>query len=574
MIDTKRLDRELVARYRQQTRDRLEGERSLRISWWAHWAQLAEVYLPRRYKWFVTPNQYSRGVQINQAIIDETGVLAARTCANGMMSGLTSPTKPWFKLGLNNADLMNIWSVKIWLAECEKRLSRVLAESNFYQALGVLYHDNCVFGSAGMLIYEDFKDVIRCYNPCLGEFFFSAGPRLDITGFYREFTLTVAQTVDMFGIDNVTESTANAYRNGGGTRTYEIVIQHAIEPNTPIWDGGTKQLGYLVPKEFKYRECYWELNGNSVSLCAVAGYRDKPFVAARWDTVSNDAYGRSPGMDGLPAVRQLQVEQKRKGEAIDKTVRPPMNASVNMKNEPMSILPGAVNYVVDVQGSGFAPAIKVDPNGIGEIREDISEVQGRVKDIFFVNLFMMISQLDTVRTATEIDARREEQLVQLGPVIERFENEVLDPIIARVFNIMLRRGLLPQPPPELTNAQLNVQYISMLAEAQRAASTAAIERLLALVGNISAANPEAADNVDFDATIEEYADLLSVTPKIIRSIKEVMAIRQNRAQQQQAQQQFQASLAAAQGAKTLSETDVGGGQNALSSMLNGPRVPA
>lgn len=565
MIDVRSLDKDLVRQYRSQMRSRLEAERSVRLSWWTHWSQLAEVYLPRRYKWFITPNNYTRGSAINSSIIDETGVLAARTLASGMMSGLTSPTKPWFKLGLHDLKLVQFGPIKQWLAECERRLLIVFAESNFYQCLGTLYHDNGVFGSAAMLVYEDFNDVIRCYNPCLGEFFFSAGPRLDITNFYREFTLTVAQTVDMFGINSVCESTRNAYKNGGGTRTYEIIIQHGIEPNTMIWDGD-KPVGYLVPKEFAYREVYWEITATSTSICAAAGYYDKPFVPARWDTVSNDPYGRSLGMDGLPANRQLQVEQRRKGEAIDKFVRPPMNASVNMKNEPTSILPGAVNYVVDVKGSGFVPAISINPQGIGEVREDITEVQNRLKSIFFVDLFMMISELDTVRTATEIDARREEKLIQLGPVIERFENEVLDPMIHRIFNIMLSRRLLPPPPPELGNAKLNVQYVSMLAEAQRAASTAAIERLLALVGNISAANPEAIDNVDLDETVEVYADLLSVTPKIIRAMKEVMQIRAVRAKQQQQQQAMQASMAAAQGAKTLSDTQVGGGINALQAM--------
>jgi len=271
-------------------------------------------------------------------------------------------------------------------------------------------------------------------------------------------------------------------------------------------------------------------------------------------------------MDALPATRQLQIEQRRKGEAIDKMVRPPMNASVNMKNEPMSILPGAINYVADLNSSGFKPAYEVEPR-IQEMMMDIKEVQGRVKEVFFVDLFMMISQLDTVRTATEIDARREEKLIQLGPVIERFENEVLDPLIDRVFAIMVRRKLLPPPPPEIQGEPLNVTYVSMLAEAQRAASTAAIERLLQLVGGIVAVAPDAMDNLDIDELIDEYADLLNVSPTLIRSTKEVMKLRAARNAQQQQQMQMQNSLAAAQGAQTLSKTDVGGGKNALQLMM-------
>jgi hypothetical protein len=567
MIDLTKQNPVLIQQYRQQMHAHIEGMRSTRLTWWTHWAQLAEVYLPRRYKWFITPNQWNRGTQINTSIIDETGVLAARTLASGMMSGLTSPTKPWFKLGFHDLQFVDYGPAKIWLAECERRIARVLAESNFYQALGVLYHDNGVFGSATMLIYEDFTDVIRCYNPCLGEFFIDVSDRLAVDTFAREFTLNLRQLVKQFGEDAVSESSRQGYRNGGSALTREVVVQHIIEPNTSLYDGN-KPIGYLVPKKFKWREVYWEVNAQGGSLLRASGYNDQVHIAARWDVVSNDPYGRSPGMDGMPAVRQLQIQQRRKGEAIDKIVRPPMKASVAMRNEPASILPGAITYVNDLSKEGFAPVYQVNPN-LADMREDINEVQNRVKSVFFVDLFMMISQLDTVRTATEIDARREEKLIQLGPVIERFENEVLDPVIDRVFALMARRGLLPPAPPEIQGQPLNVQYVSMLAEAQRAASTAAIERLLALVGNIAGINPDTLDKVDFDEAIDFYADALSVQPTIIRSTQATLQVRQAKAAQAQQQQAQQEAMAGVQAAQNLSKTDVGGGMNALAAMTGG-----
>jgi hypothetical protein len=567
MIDVKRLPDNLRQAYRGQMQARMEGMRAVRLSFWTHWGQLAEVYLPRRYKWFVTPNQYNRGSQINQSIIDETGVIAARTLSAGMMSGLTSPTKQWFKLGLHDLQKVDFGPAKQWLAECERRILRVLSESNFYQSLGMLYHDNAVFGSAAMLIYEDAQDVIRCYNPCLGEFFFDADSRLSIGTFAREFTLNLQQLVQQFGLENVSESSRNGYKSGGATRTYEVVVRHMIEPNTPIYDG-EQMLGYLVPKKFKYREVYWEYSQRGDQLLQASGFNEQPFIAARWDTVSNDAYGRSPGMDAMPATKQLQIEQRRKGQGIDKSVNPPMVASVTMKNEPASILPGAITYVSSLEKDGFRPAYMVNPN-LADMKEDIIEVQNRVKSIFFVDLFMMISELDTVRTATEIDARREEKLIQLGPVIERFENEVLDPIIDRVFTIMARRGLLPPAPAEIQGAPLNIQYVSMLAEAQRAASTAAIERLLAFVGNMAGVFPDAIDNIDEDEAVKYYADALSVEPQLIRSTAEVIQIRTQKAQQQQAATAAQAGVGAAQTAQVLSNTDVGGGQNALQMMMSG-----
>lgn len=568
-VDLASVDPAVVDATAQYCNNRMETMRGYRIPWWVHWAQLAEMYLPRRYRWFVTPNQYSRGSPLNQSIVDETGLLAARTLATGLLSGLTSPTKPWFRLGLQGMDDIPEGPVKEWLATCTSRMLEVYAKSNFYQSLGQSYHDMAVFGSAAQIQYEDKEDVVRFYNPCLGEFFFALDNRLQVDTLYREYTYTISEAVKEFGIENLSPSSQTLARSASSLDT-EIVIGHAIEPNSMVYLAGEPQ-GYLVPKLFKYREVYWEKSSSMGPtakgfILRAAGFRETPFVGLRWDVSSNDAYGRSPGMDALPAVKQLQIEQRRKAEALDKMVRPPMVASVSMKNEPMSILPGDVSYVADAQAAGFKPAFQVEPR-IAELMEDLKEVQARVDKVFFVDLFLMISNLQTVRTATEIDARREEKLVLLGPVIERTENEGLDEIIERTFAIMSRRKLFPPAPPEIQGQPIVIKYISILAEAQRAASTAAIERLVQFAGGMVAVKPDVIDNLDTDAIIDTYADLLNVPPHVLNAIKKVIDIRTARNKMAQQQAALQTGAAAAQGAQTLSQTDVGGGQNALQRVL-------
>jgi len=360
------------------------------------------------------------------------------------------------------------------------------------------------------------------------------------------------------------------YRSGGSSLDTEIVVCHAIEPNDTVYQNGESK-GLALSSSFPYRECYWEQASptNSGQCLRIAGFREKPFVGLRWDVTSNDPYGRSPGMDALPAVRQLQIEQRRKAEAIDKMVRPPMVASVSMRNEPASILPGSVTYTADPAASGFKPAFTVQPN-IQELMEDLKEVQQRVRDIFFNSLFTGITDLETVRTATEIDARVQEKLVLLGPVVERTENEGLDDIISRTFGIMSRRGLFPQPPAEIAGAPIEINYISILAEAQRAAATSAIERVFQFAGSLAGVVPQIMDNLDPDTAIEDYADLLNVPPQILRSLAQVNQIRAQRDAQLRQQQALQTGAAMAQGAKTLSDADVGGGQNALQALTGGP----
>jgi len=542
---------------------RLIAMRTPRYSWWVHWRELANFLLPRRYKWLITPNEMSRGTQLNTGIIDSTGTIAARVCAAGMMSGITSPTRPWFRLGIEGLQLNDSSNpASLWLAECEKRLLKVFAESNFYNAMATLYLDLVVFGTGVSICYEDYENVVRFYNPCAGEYYLEAGPTYEVDTLAREFTMTVKQVVQEFGLENCSESTKKAYAQPGG-RTQEIVVCHLIEPN----DGSERQ-------KWKYMELYWERGNTAEGPLRWSGYNEWPVIAPRWDLVSNDVYGRSPAMDALGDIKQLQQETKRKGQAIDKMVNPPMLADVQLRNQPASLMPGGVTYVSGLQNVGYKPVFTVNPP-INDLKEDIKEIQERIKVIFFNDLFMMISQLDTVRTATEIDARREEKLIMLGPVLERFEQEALDPVIERIFGIMMRAGLLPPAPEGLIKdgQGLNVQYVSMLAEAQRAVSASGMERVMGLAGNIAAADPSVLDNINVDEFMVEYADLMGVPPKILRSRDEVAALREQKQKQQEQAALLGQTDAAVKGAQVLSKTDVGGGQNALAAMmgLGGPQ---
>ncbi len=541
---------------------RLVGLRNDRYSWWVHWRELADNYLPRRYQWLVTPNKANRGSPINGTIIDSTGVVAARTCASGMMSGITSPTRPWFKLKLNGVDSVDSSNpISVWLAECERRMMRVFAESNFYNAIAVVYHDLVVFGSACMLVYEDFDDVIRCFNPCLGEFFLGNSDKMQVNCVFREFVLTASQMVEKFGIEACSNEVKQLYEDASGSgRSKEVKVRHGILPNTDSSQSG-------IAKRFPFFECYWEAaTADQTKILSKRGFHEFPALCPRWDLVSNDAYGRSPAMDALGDVKQLQQEQKRKAQAIDKMVNPPLIADVQLKNQPASLLPGAITYVSGTSQVGMKPVFSVMPP-VQEMMLDIEKVQERIKTIFFNDLFMMISQLQTVRTATEIDARREEKLVMLGPVLERFQNEALDPAVERTFNVMRRAGLLPPAPPEIQGEYVDIEYVSMLAEAQRAVGTSSLERLAAQAGNLAAVDPTVLDKIDFDQFLSVYGGLLSIDPRVIRDDEAVAKVRAERAKAQQQQQALAMTDPAVKGAQVLSKTDVGGGQNALQAMM-------
>lgn len=271
-------------------------------------------------------------------------------------------------------------------------------------------------------------------------------------------------------------------------------------------------------------------------------------------------------MEALASSKTLQQLEKRSAQAIDKVLNPPMVADVSMKNEPASLLPRGVTYVANMSGAGFKPAYQVPPD-IRGAEEKIAKCEERINRAFFADLFLMISQLDSVRTATEIIERKQEKMLMLGPFLERSQFELINPFIERTFGIMYRANLIPAAPPEIRGRVFDIECVSTLTDAQKSTATTGIERLVAFVGNLAAAKPDTLDNVDFDEAVIEYADLIGVTQKLIVAKQKRDGARKARAQQMQAQQQAQMAMAGVQGAKTLSETDVGGGQNALQKMI-------
>src|ERR1700744_455291 len=236
---------------------RMLALRSWRYTWWAHWSRLAEYFMPRRYHWVITANRMARGSPINDAIIDSTGTLAVQTCASGLWTGLTSPSRPWFGLAVGLPWVTLDEDGQAWLEDTQERIYTVLAQSNFYNTMAQAFQDVTVFGTAPVIIYEDFQDVIRCYLPCAGEYFLASSARLDNDTLYREFTLTIQQIVDMFKIENCPESVVKLWNSGGGSLDSEMVVAHSIEPNFPIQGKSGNTSIQVAPTIFAWREVYW-----------------------------------------------------------------------------------------------------------------------------------------------------------------------------------------------------------------------------------------------------------------------------------------------------------------------------
>ncbi|MDT3539831.1 portal protein [Cronobacter sakazakii] len=510
-----------------------------------HWRELSDFIIPRGSR-FLT-SEANRGDRRNNKIVDPTATMANRTLSSGMMSGITSPARPWFKLATPDPEMMDYGPVKLWLETVQNRMNDMFNKSNLYQSLPIIYSSLGTFGTGALAVLEDDEDVIRTMPFPVGSYYIANSPRLSVDTCFRKFSMTVRQLVREFGLNNVSSSTKSAFENG----TYEkwVDVVHAVYPNM------NRETGKMNAKNKAFRSVYFEIGGDNDKVLRESGYDEFPIMAPRWEVNGEDVYGSScPGMIALGQVKALQLEQRRKAQQIDKQTNPPMIGPTSLKTQRVSLLPGDITYVDQVTGAeGLRPAYMVNPN-LGDLLGDIQDTRQLINSAYFVDLFMMLQNVNTRSMPVEaVIEMKEEKLLMLGPVLERLNDEFLDPLIDRAFSMMARKNMLPPPPDVMQGMPLRIEYISVMAQAQKAIGLSSLERFVGFVGNLASAKPEALDKLDVDQAIDNYAVMSGVSPTVVVPQEQAQQTRNDRAQQQQQAMALQTSMAAVQGAKTLSE---------------------
>jgi hypothetical protein len=542
-----------------------------RASWDKHWRDLMDNFSPRRGKFLSTDR--NKGNKRN-TLSNNTPLFARRVLVSGLMTGITSPARPWFRLGPPDPGMDEFGPVREWLDEAETLMYKVFSSSNVYKALPLIYEESSVIGTAAMIQEDDFDSITRFTPFTAGEYYLDINSKQRVDSFGREYEMTVGQMVGEFGYKNCSVTVQNLYDLSNYANW--IKVNHLIEPVSNMdFDA------FKLDKKFKWRSIYYEpgMDGlNKDKFLRVKGYEGFPILAPRWDAKAGDTYGMGPGMDALGDSFALQSQEREKGKAVAKMVAPPTVAPASLKNQNVSLLPGA-NTFSDDPNTAFRPIYQVNPR-VGELIQDISLTEDRINRAFYVDLFLLISRQDDVRTATEISARQEEKLLQLGPVLEGMHDELLDPLIDRTFARLMSlsepgwRGegpaLLSPPPDELLGADLKVEYISVLAQAQRLVDTAATERWVGFTGQMAQLRPEVLDKINADQVVENMAKDLGVPADAVVPDEVVAKQREAQAEKASRQESLANAMQLAEGVKTLGGADTTAG-NALGDIVGGLR---
>lgn len=531
-------------------------------SWYDTEVQAVAKFLrPRRSRWACGNTDRARDIS-TPSIINNVGTIAGRTLASGMHTGASSPARPWFRLTTpGDPELAESGEIKEYLTAVARRMQTVFSRSNIYTSLHVGYGDLGDFGTSVMMIDENYDNVIRTHVFSPGEYCLAMDADGIVNTLYREFQISVLGMMRKWG-GRCSKRVQEMYNRQHFDEM--ITLVDAVEPNMQ------QVAGEIGPRGAPFVRVYFEKNEDRGRLLEAKGLMEFPACTPRWDVRDGDTYGFGCGIEALGDVMGLQVLETRKQIIVDKLATPPTQGGptsikINHRAGEHTAVPGN-----DVAGANAIRALyEMRPDAINAIAAEISRSEERIRAAYYSDLFLMFAQSDRRQiTAREVDERHEEKLLALGPVIERLHNENLDPAITRTFNIMNRAGLLPPPPQALQGMDLKVQFISTLAQAQRAVAIGGIENLARFVGGLSAPFPGVLDKFDADQAVDEYAEATGVPPGLVLTDDRVKQIRDDKAQQAQGAAAAQAAAGAADTARVLSETEITDG-NALGQILGG-----
>ena len=517
----------------KEVRARFEQLKQERSSWEPLWKDIRDYEAPDL--GVFDGEDATKGWKRFQRIKDAEAIACADMLASGLYSGVSSPSRPWIRLTTMDAEMDEQEDVRQWLDDVQNLMMMTFAKADIYSQLHKSYLELPLFGTSCSIAVRHEENVVSLQNLTIGEYWLADDPYGRVDTMYRRLNITAKQMVQQWGIDAVSDSVRSAYETNPYERFWVI---HAIEPRLDRDE--RKRDKANMP----WRSVYWE-EADQHGFLSEGGFREFPVMAPRWMTCGGSVYGRGPGATALNAAKALQMLQDSENRAAAMMLNPALQVPASYIGRMDAFNPGGRIPVTGTEASVLRTAYDFRPDGQwAELL--IARKKGEIRRAFYTNIFQMIqASADQNRTATEVQALEQEKYLLLGPVLERLHSEMLDPLIGATFAYLVEADKVPPPPQIIQGKELNVEYISVLAEAQKSANISGVVRMTQQIGMLAQLNPSALDKLDVDRTIDELADMNGVPPSMIVSGDRVALIRKERAQQQaQAEQQAQLAQAA------------------------------
>ncbi len=263
-----------------------------------------------------------------------------------------------------------------------------------------------------------------------------------------------------------------------------------------------------------------------------SGFNEFPYVAPRFLKASFEmGYGRSPAMTALPDVKMINAMSRTTIIAAQKQVDPPLMVPDDGFILPVRTKPGGLNFYRSGSRDRIEPLNIGANNPLGLNLEE--QRRQAIRSAFYVD--QLVLGAGPTMTATEVVQRTEEKMRLLDPVLGRLQAEMLQPMIERVFQLLVRQNKLPPAPQDIVDRNLDIEYVSPLAKAQRQSDVQAIMRLFELMSPLASIDPGVFDHLDTDGLVRYMLRTLSIPASVTKGVDDVASARSSRQEQEAAQ---------------------------------------
>jgi hypothetical protein len=487
-------------------------------------------------------------------VINPAATKALQVFGAGLHGTLSNPARLWFRYGLLDRDKNHFF--RNWLDEAERKAFAVLGMSNFYQVAHNGYEECGGFGHHTVGMMEHPEHIVHFVPYTAGETLIATDGHGMCHTMARKYEMQLYAMALEFGLENMSYQALQQLR----TNPYDWrTVLHIVEPN----HGRNDQ--YIDNRNMPVRSVHIE-EGIDDRWLKFSGFHEMPVFSPRWYASTGDSYGWGPGLWALGLCKAVQKLEKNSFSIIEKLHEPPVGVPPSLTDQMLDLSPRGKTPITQEEFAGGAqirPIIEIDPNALIAVENKILKVEDMLKELFFNDLFLMLAEDKTGQmTATEVLKRDEERVIMLGPSVQRLTHEFLDPMLTRLLNIMIRRGIVSPPPPEIMEEPYEIEYLSVLAQSQKIIMARSMDTYLAQHERVTQLDPRTVYKTDWNTYIDEWGDLIGVPGRIIRNTDEANAMADAAAQAEAQALQAQQMLQGAQTAKILSETNAQG-NNAL-----------
>ena len=524
-----------------QFNKRFEAMKANGLLWRPAWMEMTK-YIDQLRGIFETAPQKRAQLPDFQTIIDNHANWAANVLASGLMSGMTSPSMPWLKISLDNLETPEI---RQWLDKVQDLIYQVLDNSNIYNSLHHAYKE-LPWGTGCFALLDDFEEVARTQSYTIGEYYLGIDNKGRVNSFCREFWMTVGQLVEEFGYENCSPTVRNHFDMN--QPDVWIKVRNLIEPNE------TRLPMMADFKNMPFRSVYWDNADHGDVFLALRGFKRFPIIAPRWETITTDSiYGKGPGWQALGDIKQLQKTVLDKLLAQEKIHNPPVQKDASVEGDVWTI-PGGVttSSAMNVPNAGVRATYQIQNAQLESFKDLINDIKMAINKAFYVDLFQMMSQLNstTMRTAAEIQERKQEQIMLMGPILYNLKTELLNPLVSGIYSMLAENHLLPPPPKQIKGMPVKIEYISVLAQAEKMVGVNQINAVIGFVASMNQIAPGLAQTsarvLDLDECVREVSQMVGIPARLVKDQAQV-------AQEDQAAAQQQKMAAAAAQAEPLSK---------------------